>query len=120
MIEKKKLHHALREMGKKHLKEPYKSKWTPERPTRGYCYVVAEVVYHHLAPEGSRPHMIRISKDETHWFVVATDGQIIDPTADQYDEPIPYEKATPHGFLTKEMSKRARILADLLGLSQAR
>ncbi len=44
LIDKQKLHDALRQMGKKYLKQQYREYWTPERPTTGYCYVVAEVV----------------------------------------------------------------------------
>lgn len=116
MIEMKTLHEALRKMGKKHLKKIYRERWTPERPTTGYCYVVAEVVYHYLAPKGSRPYVIRMSDRETHWFVRLPDNEIVDLTADQFDEAVPYDKGKPHGFMTKTISKRGKMLASLLGL----
>lgn len=118
MVDKEKLHNALRQMGEKHLKPQYKNQWTPERPTTGYCYVVAEVVYYYLAPKGSRPYVMKTGANETHWFIKAPDGNIIDLTADQFDEPVDYEKGKPQNFRTKQISKRGKILADLLGLTE--
>ena len=116
LIDKEALDDALREMGPKHVKKPYRDRWTPERPTAGYCYPVAEVVYHYLAPEGSRSHVITLEEGKTHWYVQSPDGEILDLTADQPDEPYLYEKGKPRSFMTAKPSKRARILAELLGL----
>ena len=116
MIDRDKLHDALRLMGKKHLKKQYKEDWKPERPTTGYCYVVAEVVYHYLAPTGSRPYCIKLTNNETHWFIMTLNGEILDLTSDQFDNPVDYTKAKPQNFLTKDISKRGKILAGLLDL----
>lgn len=116
MIDSEKLYDALRQMGKKHLKPQYKDDWTPERPTTGYCYVVAEVFYHCVAPEGSKSYVMKTRENETHWFLRDPDGNVIDPTADQFDEPLDYEKGKPQAFMTQHLSKRGKILADLLGL----
>jgi len=119
-IGKHELDDALREMGPKYLKERYRERWTPERPTTGYCYVVSEVLYHYEAPEGSKPYVVRMHDgNETHWFLKDPKGRVIDFTADQYDEPVPYDKGKPCAFLTKQLSKRGRVLADLLGLDDA-
>ena len=119
MIDKEKLHNALRQMGKKHLKPQYKNQWTPEHPTTGYCYVVAEVIYHYCAPKGSRSYVMKTGENETHWFIKAPDGNIIDLTVDQFDdELVDYEKGKPQNFQTKQISKRGKILADLLGLTE--
>jgi hypothetical protein len=119
MIDKEKLYNALRQMGKKHLKPQYKNQWTPERPTTGYCYVVAEVVYHYLAPKGSRPYFMKTGVNETHWFIKDPDGKVIDLTADQFDdELLDYEKGKTQNFQTPQISKRGKILADLLGLTE--
>jgi hypothetical protein len=118
LINRKKLHDSLCKMGKKHLRRQYKDQWKPERPTIGYCYVVAEVVYHYLAPDGCRPHIMRTSIDDTHWFLKCKDGEVIDLTDDQFDEPVDYTQGKPQNFLTKEISKRGRILADLLDLKR--
>jgi len=120
MIDKENLYNALRQMGKKHLKPQYKDQWTPERPTTGYCYVVSEVLYHYKAPKGSKPWFIRISKNETHWCIKLPNNKIIDLTKDQFDknEHIPYEKGKYKPFITKKISKRGKILADLLGFTK--
>ncbi len=118
LIDIQKLHDALRLMGKKYLKPQYRDQWTPERPTTGYCYVVAEVVYHYLAPKGSRPHIIKFGENDTHWFVRDPDGKVIDLTADQFDEPVDYTLGKPKNFQTKEISKRGRKLANLLELTK--
>lgn len=116
MIDKQRLYAALRQMGKELVKQPYRDQWTPERPTTGYCYVVAEVVYHYLAPKGSRPYVMKTGKKEKHWFLKDPEGRVIDLTEDQPDES-EYSKGKPHNFLTKKISKRGKLLADLLGLT---
>lgn len=116
MIDKEKLYDALRQMGKKHLKPLYRDEWTDERPTIGYCYVVAEVIYHYLAPKGSKPYVMKTGEGETHWFLRDPDGNVIDETADQFDEPVDYSKGKPVPFQTKEISRRGKMLAKLLGL----
>ena len=118
LIEREKLYDALREMGRKNLKPQYRDQWTPERPTTGYCYVVAEVVYHYLAPEGSRPYVMKIGENETHWFIKDPNDRVIDLTADQFDKTIDYSQGKPMNFLTKKISKRGKILAGLLGLTK--
>ena len=117
MIDKEKLNSALRQMGRKYVKPRYRDEWTPERPTTGYCYVVAEVIYHYLAPKGSKPYCMKFGDDDTHWFIRDPHGNVIDLTSDQFDTPIDYETGKPRHFLTKYLSKRARILAELLGLT---
>lgn len=118
LIDRQELRDALRMMGKKQLKPAYRDQWTPERPTTGYCYVVAEVAYHYLAPEGCRPYVMKTGDGETHWFLRCADGRVIDPTDDQFDEPVDYTQGKPQNFQTREISKRGRILADLLGLTK--
>jgi uncharacterized protein (DUF362 family) len=115
-ITTQKLYTALRKMGIKYLKPNYKNTWSPERPTTGYCYVVAEVVYHYIAPNGSKPYVINFGNGYTHWFVKDNNEKIIDLTADQFDQPLDYSKAKPQNFMTHTISKRGRILAELLNL----
>ena len=116
MIPKKKLDDALTTMGKKYLRSPYKEQWTPARPTTGYCYVVSEVVYHYFAPKGSKSYVLKTGDNSTHWFLKSPAGEVIDLTADQFDKTVPYEKAKPHAFLTKTISKRGKVLSKLLGI----
>ena len=82
-LEKEKLHNALRQMGTKYLKRPYRDDWTPENPTYGYCYVVSEMVFHCLAPAGSKPHILHTDNENTHWFIKWPSGEVVDLTADQ-------------------------------------
>ncbi len=118
LINKEKLYDALRQMGEKYLKSQFKLLWTPDRPTIGYCYVVAEVVYHYLAPKGSRPYVMKTRENKRHWFIKDPSGRVIDPTADQFDEPQDYTQGKPQNFLTKDISKRGKILANLLELTK--
>jgi len=114
---KEKLYSALRVMGRKHLKPLYRDYWTPERPTAGYCYVVAEVVYHYLAPKGSLPYVIHTGGRQTHWFLRLPNGEALDLTADQFSEPPDYAQGKRANFLTPRPSKRAQLLAKLMGLN---
>ena len=119
LIDRRKLHDALRKMGTKHLKPHYKDQWKPERPTTAYCYVVAEVVYHYLAPDGCRPYVMKTGENDTHWFLKCLNDRVTDLTDDQFDYRLDYSQGKPQNFMTKEISKRGRILADLLGLKKA-
>lgn len=111
-IKKEDLYNALRKMGRKYLKVD-KDKWTPERPTVGYCYVVSEYVYHYLAPEGTEPYRLK-TNDSSHWFLKYPDGQIIDLTFDQYDDELNYNIAQKRNFITKKPSKTAQLLNIIL------
>jgi len=50
---------------------------------------------------------------EPHWFLrEITTGKVIDPTASQFNTPVPYDLCIGKGFLTKKPSKRAQIVID--------
>lgn len=117
MIDRTKLYDALRQMRQRHLKDQYKNDLTPERPTTGYCYIVAEVVYHYLAPRGYSPHVMKTGDNETLWFLKNASGDIKDLTSGQFGVPPDYSKGKPQNILTKDISKRGRILAVLLKLT---
>ena len=51
----------------------------------------------------------------THWWLETNEGRVIDFTADQYTRPFPYHKGKRGGFLTKQPSKRARAIMEVLG-----
>jgi len=80
-------------------------------PLAGHCYVVAEVLKWHF---GARWTPMQIGhENDSHWFLKNKDtGEILDPTAPQFKTPVPYKNARGRGFLTKELSKRARILLE--------
>jgi hypothetical protein len=124
-IDKTKLHDALRQLGPP-PKNPYKDFWHPERPTTGYCYVVAEVVSYHMKCRDILHKVFRIDcgNGESHWFVrlgKEGEGEIVDLTADQSDDPFDYEKAQRRGFQRNRqmhygMSTKAETLAKKMEL----
>lgn len=85
------------------IKAPYKH--DPANPLSGHCYIVCEAlraIYGHLKPYVVKHH-------GTHWFL-KDKNTIIDPTAEQFQDEIPYHEAKGCGFLTKLPSKRAQEL----------
>lgn len=87
-------------------------------PYAGHCYVAAEAF---CALTGAKPQCVSVPVGHsrvrfeaevthvTHWYAVR-DGVIWDPTADQFDQPVPYAEGRGIGFLTKDPSKRTREL----------
>jgi hypothetical protein len=68
-------------------------------------------VYHSLGGKAAGYTPMQIKHEGTsHWFLKHKSGDVVDPTADQFKTPVPYEKAKGRGFLTKEPSKRAKVL----------
>ena len=121
-VDKECLYCSLIEMGKKHLKtKAMKEIWSPENPTQNYCYVVAEFVYWYIAPYDSTAWSLNVlSYDTLHRFVKWPDGTIVDLSCEQFMDwsEIDYTKAKRRMFLQTGCtgpSKRARILADLMG-----
>lgn len=48
---------------------------------------------------------------EPHWFLKhRITGKVVDPTAGQFKSSPPYAKAKGKGFLTKQPSRRCRVL----------
>lgn len=114
------LHEKLSLIGPGLLKPEWRMKWTKERPTTGYCYLVSEILYHYVFPD-TYPYVLRIN-DGTHWFL-RSESKIIDLTCDQFDFSVPYQNAhracffkgsieTTRGFI----SKRAFLLSQRLGI----
>lgn len=121
-IVKSELHSALREMGPPPKR--CKSLWHAERPTIGYCYTVSEVVSYLMKSRGiqHKTYRLDLGNGESHWFIKLGDdgqGEIIDLTADQTDDPYEYDKARPKGFQKNRhmkygISKKAEELARKL------
>ena len=123
-VTKAQLHEALKTMGKKHLKTKLmKDAWTMDNPTKNYCYVVSEFVYYYLSPPGSKPYKLAgiPGDDGLHRFIKWPDDTIVDLSVDQFDnyEDVDYSQAKVCYFMTNQYnkgpSKRARILAELMG-----
>lgn len=83
----------------------------------GQCYVVAECLYHlGLRERGYRPQFIR-HEGAPHWLLANDLGEVVDPTAGQFETPVPYAQAKGKGFLTSHPSRRAKILMDRVALA---
>lgn len=92
------------------VKKQYRNK---SRPLFGHCYTASEVYYHLKGKEeGFVPHCMKI-EEGTHWFLknLAT-NEVIDLTCGKikYD----YNKSRRHSFMTKEPSKRTKIILQEL------
>ena len=91
---------------------PTQKKRRRRHPLQGYCYVVAEALWHMELSRGYLPMRVTCER-QSHWFLQhAGDGHIIDPTAGQFRHNVPYNKAKRAGFLTREPSARARVLME--------
>jgi hypothetical protein len=100
-----------------------RSDWRKRRPADaaaswGCCYVACEAVYHAAggAASGLRPMHVR-HEGGPHWFLRGPGGEVVDPTADQFCTPPPYELGRGVGFLTLAPSRRARALLAASGLT---
>jgi hypothetical protein len=84
-----------------------------DNPYYGHCYVATEALYHLLGGEKSGLYPVRARDDKgvVHWWLEDDDGNIYDPTREQYafSNP-PYDKGKRGGFLTKTPSKRTSKL----------
>ena len=90
-----------------------------QNPLTGHCYVASEALYHLMGGRKSDwvPHNIKHEGDQ-HWYLKnRATGEIIDPTAGQFQTPVPYHLGRGEGFLTAEPSKRA---AELISRIQSR
>lgn len=78
-------------------------------PTRGFCYVASEALAHLLgAPKtGWQMRWIHHEGDTHHFLQHKATGTVLDPTWDQFKEPVNYSEGTPAGPLTG-WAKRSR------------
>lgn len=80
----------------------------------GHCYVASEALYHLLGGQKSGwvPHSIQ-HEGGPHWYLKHKhSGAILDPTASQFESPVPYDQGRGRGFLTKIPSKRTQTVLD--------
>lgn len=122
------------------LSAPYRTQWSPDNPTAGFCSVAAEAAYFLLG--GPRQGwMALVAPDPaggTHWWLerqTARGLERFDPTADQYvrqgkvppyeaGRPCPFmgqrkDLASPYGFERKPGLRAAKLLAKLMGSSES-
>ena len=81
-------------------------------PLFGHCYVASEALFHLAGGKksGLRPRRIEIAKDRWHWWLVDREGNIVDITAKQFDQPPDYTAGLKTAFLSKRPSARAKKL----------
>lgn len=81
--------------------------------TTGYCHRVTEAVYRMgLMPVGFKVHQCQDEKG-SHWFFKHENGEVIDLTADQFDDGYDYVNSKPKSL--PNVSYLARIIAERLG-----
>ncbi len=98
------------------LREPYRSRVAAgAHPLTGHCYVACEALYSLLGGKaaGYTP-MCQKHEGGPHWWLRGPSGEVIDPTAAQFSSPVPYELGRGKGFLTREPSRRARVVMGRL------
>lgn len=79
-------------------------------PLAGHCYVSAETLHVLLGGKEAGSVACRVKHEgSTHWWV-QYHGQELDPTAGQFQTPVPYHEGVRTGFLTKTPSSRACTL----------
>jgi hypothetical protein len=89
------------------LTREYRSQWSAENPTAGFCSIAAEVAYFVLGgvKQGWVAMVAQDPEGGTHWWLERNTPQgreRFDPTADQYlsqGQTPPYERGRPGGFM---------------------
>ena len=83
-------------------------------PLYGHCYVATETYYHLMSDSKSNYKPCVLKKDNiNHWYLKnIKSNQIIDITKNQFDDEIDYNKGRFCSFLTKNPSKRSKILIE--------
>jgi hypothetical protein len=83
-------------------------------PIAGQCYISAEALFHlwgkHQNPPFT-PHFVRW-EDAPHWFLMNSQGEVLDATAGQFNTIPEYSQGKGKGFLTKEPSRRAQTVIN--------
>ena len=96
------------------LKKRYRDVAAGRHRTFGHCYVASEAVWYLLGDKrcGYGPHVLRTAGG-THWFLKHKEtSEVLDPTAEQFTEPVCYENAVRCPFLTPRPSNRAAIIIE--------
>ena len=93
-----------------------KTKYKNKSKHYGYCYIVSEAAYHLYAKEkGFSPYVAKDCYGLTHWWLQNNKNEIIDIVAHAYyddgEEP-PYKNGRKTAFLTKQPSKRCKIILE--------
>lgn len=67
----------------------------------GHCYAASEAVFCVLGGLDAGHSMTQVRHEGvSHWFVRLSDGTVVDPTAEQFETPVPYERGRANnGFV---------------------
>lgn len=90
------------------VKKKYRDK---SRPLFGHCYTASEIYFHLRGKEDGYCSYCMEIPEGTHWFLKnPKTNDIIDLTCgrEEYD----YSKSRPVPFMTKQPSKRAKIIIE--------
>lgn len=96
------------------LKKEYRHR-NKSNPMFGHCYVASEALYYlvnEMEPDKYRPFHGKDKEGIVHWWL-QNGVERLDPTAEQYTsqgKAPPYQVGRAGSFLTRNPSKRARIL----------
>jgi len=114
---KKDLDNALKILGSKYLKEPWKSKWTPSCPVMGYCYAVC-VLLLYTNRDTLSPQRVVMPDGSPHYYLThKVTGEIVDMTVEQWETTPKYSEGKYSRALWVNSFPRATCeLADILGL----
>lgn len=117
------------ELGNSLLKPFYRKDWKESKPTWGYCYIISEALYHYVYPD-TQSYIVNFNEIEgmkgVHWFLIDSNHNIIDFTANQFKFKVPYGVAkrahffqgsivAPRGLISKrgyEMAKHLGVVTD--------
>ena len=83
----------------------------------GHCYVATETLYHILNDKNFKPFYAKDENGINHWWLQNSLGKILDVTKEQYltiNKKPQYSKGKKCAFLTKQPSKRSKILINRL------
>lgn len=85
---------------------------------KGHCYVAAEALSHLLGGNEAGWQAHHVSHEGgPHWFLKHNSGRVLDPTADAFNTPVPYDQGAPSKFLTGDLpsANTKKLLDQLLG-----
>ena len=87
----------------------------------GHCYYASEALYHLWGKSnGYRPRRVMVMSFDmgdqmiSHWYLQNDKGKIIDITAKQFSNSVPYKDGKRAAFMTKTPSKHAKVLMNLI------
>ena len=85
-------------------------------PLGGHCYVASEALYYLLGSRDWVPCNVQ-HEGSPHWYLKnKRTGKFLDPTAGQFETPVPYSLEHGKGFCTDKISKRAAELLKRLNM----